>query len=204
VGAARAPEAPQVHPEGMGHPGPCEFTRKAWGLRSCEFSRKAWGLRSCEFSRKAGNVQILTCVACQSRFVLMLSAPPLRQRLDLDDARTSAVAKQAFFRVAGLWQLSNEQARVLLGNPSRSTYFSWKKGEGGNLSRDTFERISYVLGIYKALQILFTDPQQADAWITKRNEAFGGHSALERMTAGNVSDLHAVRAYLDYVRGGGS
>jgi len=122
----------------------------------------------------------------------------------LDDPRASTVAKQAFFRVMELWSVPNEQAQILLGSPSRSTYFGWKKGQGGSLSRDTFERISYVLGIYKALQVLFGDQAQADAWVSKANDAFGGRSALERMAAGNISDLHAVRAYLDYVRGSGS
>lgn len=122
----------------------------------------------------------------------------------LDDPRASTVAKHAFFRVMELWGVTNEDAQVLLGSPGRSTYFSWKKGQGGALPRDTFERISYVLGIYKALQILFVDPVQADAWVSKANDAFGGRSALDRMVAGNISDLHAVRAYLDYVRGGGS
>jgi hypothetical protein len=123
---------------------------------------------------------------------------------DLADPRASAAAKKAFFRVMDLWSVTNEQAQVLLGSPSRSTFFGWKKGDGGNLPRDTFERIGYVIGIYKALQILFSDEGQADAWVSKPNEAFGGRSALDRMTAGNVGDLHAVRAYLDHVRGGGS
>jgi hypothetical protein len=129
---------------------------------------------------------------------------PERKPLDLDDPRASAAAKKAFFRIMQLWKVTNDDAQTLLGSPSRSTFFSWKKGEGGNLPRDAFERVSYVLGIYKALQLLFTDAAQADAWVSKPNEAFGGRSALARMTAGNVSDLHAVRAYLDYVRGGGS
>jgi len=131
-------------------------------------------------------------------------AQPARKPLDLDDPRASSVAKKAFFRVMDLWKVSNDAAQALLGGPSRSTFFSWKKGEGGNLQRDAFERVSYVIGIHKALQILFIDAAQADAWVSKPNEAFGGRTALERMTAGNVSDLHAVRAYLDYVRGGGS
>lgn len=134
----------------------------------------------------------------------MLSTPVPGKHLDLDDGHTSSVAKKAFFRIVGLWQLTNEQAQVLLGSPSRSTFYSWKKGEGGNLPRDTLERVSYVLGIYKALQILFPHSNQADEWVRKPNDAFGGRSALDRMTAGNISDLHAVRAYLDYVRGGGS
>jgi hypothetical protein len=123
---------------------------------------------------------------------------------DLSDPKTSRVAKRAFFRIAELWKLSAEQARVLLGSPSRSTYFSWKKGEGGALPRDVFERVSYLLGIYKGLEVLFANPAQADAWIHRPNAAFGGRSALEHMLGGNVADLHRVRAYLDYVRGGRS
>ena len=132
--------------------------------------------------------------------------PPPRGtgRLDLADPRASQVAKRAFFRIAELWQVDTEQARTLLGAPSRSTFFGWKKGEGGALPRDALERVSYLLGIYKDLQVLFSDPGQADTWINKPNQAFGGQSALQRMLAGNVADLHAVRAYLDYVRGGRS
>src|SRR5688572_32564866 len=95
-------------------------------------------------------------------------------RIDWADPRTSAVAKKTFFRIMDVWGATNEQAQVLLGSPSRSTFFAWKKGEGGALSRDAFERISYVIGIYKALQILFADEARADAWVSKPNEAFGG------------------------------
>jgi hypothetical protein len=135
----------------------------------------------------------------------MAGTPHLdRKEADLADPRTSEVAKRGFFRVAELWKLSAQQARVLLGEPSRSTFFSWKKGDGGLLPRDAFERVSYVLGIYKALQVLFPDPHQADEWIHKPNQAFGGRSALDHMLAGNVADLHRVRVYVDYVRGGSS
>lgn len=67
------------------------------------------------------------------------------------------------------------------------------------------ERISYVLGIYKALQILFPDPVRADAWIKRANSAplFAGQRALDRLLSGNVSDLFVVRQYLDAQRGGG-
>ena len=66
------------------------------------------------------------------------------------------------------------------------------------------ERISYVLGIYKALQILLPETERADAWVTTPNAAplFGGDSALTRMLGGNVGDLYAVRQYLDAQRGG--
>ena len=113
-------------------------------------------------------------------------------------------ALRAFFAIAARWGLSVAQQRTLLGNPPASTFFKWKKERGGNLPRDVLERISYVLGIYKALQILLPDPGRADRWITTPNTAplFGGRSALERMLAGNVGDLFAVRQYLDAQRGG--
>lgn len=113
----------------------------------------------------------------------------------------SCVAKQAFFRIMELWSVSSEQSRTLLGEPGRTSFFAWKKGQGGKLSKDTLERISYVLGIYKALQILYPDPQLADEWIHRNMKIFGGQSPLERMLGGNVSDLFEVRRYLDYTRG---
>ena len=66
------------------------------------------------------------------------------------------------------------------------------------------ERISYVIGTYKALQILLPSEQAADAWIKAPNTAplFGGRSALDRMLSGQVSDLYVVRQYLDAQRGG--
>ena len=61
------------------------------------------------------------------------------------------------------------------------------------------------MGIYKSLQILLPEAAAADAWVRKPNAAllFGGRSALDRMLAGNVSDLNLVRRYLDGARGGG-
>jgi hypothetical protein len=115
----------------------------------------------------------------------------------------SGPALRAFFRIAELWKLDVRQQRILLGNPAASTFFKWKKELSGTLSRDVLERISYVLGIYKALQILFPDPARADAWLSRPNEAplFRGQSALDRMMGGNVSDLFVVRQYLDAQRG---
>ena len=110
----------------------------------------------------------------------------------------------AFVRIADMWGLSAEQQRVLLGNPSRSTYFKWRKDEDPLLPPDTQERISYILGIFKDLQILLPDPREADTWIKAPNEnaLFGGKSALDRMLSGKVADLFTVRQYLDAERGG--
>ena len=114
-----------------------------------------------------------------------------------------AAIKRAFFRIMDAWSVSEADARVLLGAPSRSTFYNYKRGDGGDLGADTLERVSYVLGIYKALQLLFPNPQQADEWMRKPNRAFGGRSALEHALAGKVVDLASVRTYLDTVRGHG-
>lgn len=116
----------------------------------------------------------------------------------------SAPALRTFFRICDLWGLTVDQQMTLLGLTSRSTFFKWKKSPIVALPRDTLERISYVLGIYKALQILLPDERAADKWITAPNDAaiFSGRSALYRMLSGHVSDLYVVRQYLDAQRGG--
>jgi hypothetical protein len=112
-------------------------------------------------------------------------------------------ALRAFVRIAQAWGLKSAEARRLLGDPPESTFYKWKKQQDGAPGRDVIERISYVLGIFKALELLFPDPTRADAWIRKPNAAlpFGGRSALERMLSGNVADLYVVRSYLDAQRG---
>ncbi|MGA0588487.1 MbcA/ParS/Xre antitoxin family protein [Dyella sp. KRB-257] len=112
-------------------------------------------------------------------------------------------ALRSFFRLAEAWQLRVAEQRKLLGDPPESTFYKWKREQDGAPGRDVIERISYLLGIFKALQILFPDPAQADAWLRRSNQAalFGGHSALERMLSGNVADLFVVRQYLDAQRG---
>jgi hypothetical protein len=120
--------------------------------------------------------------------------------------RMGAAGLRAFVRIAEAWGLSVDEQLALLGQPPRSTYFAWRKHpEKAALPRDTLERLSNILGIYKSLQILLPDPAAADGWVRKPNGAapFGGGSALQRMLAGNVSDLNIVRRYLDGVRGGG-
>jgi len=114
----------------------------------------------------------------------------------------AAAMLRAAFNLFRLWQIGDGQARVLLGQPSPSTFYRWKRGEIGTVPSDTIWRLGDLMGIHKALRHLFTDPERGYAWVSKPNEAFGGRSALERMLAGAPSDLTAVRAYLDAERGG--
>ena len=122
---------------------------------------------------------------------------------DLATREAGQALLRTFFGIADAWKLSSKEAMTLLGLRSRSTYHVWKEGNSGPLPRDTLERISYVLGIYKALQMLLPSDEAADAWMRKPNTAplFGGRSALERLMSGNVADLYEVRRYLDAQRG---
>lgn len=122
----------------------------------------------------------------------------------LDRKRLSGPALRTFFRIAALWGLSVDEQAALLGVGARSTFFKWRKDPDIALPRDTLERISYILGIYKALQILLPDPSAADEWVRRPNAAppFGGRTALQRMLSGQVADLYEVRRYLDAQRGG--
>jgi hypothetical protein len=115
----------------------------------------------------------------------------------------SQTALTAFFNICDAWGLNTEDERILLGAPPRSTFFKWKSNRSGTLAADTLERISYIMGIYKALHILLPSAEAADAWVKKPNTAtmFGGKPALERMRAGRVLDLADVRRYLDAERG---
>ncbi len=130
---------------------------------------------------------------------------PRRPPAEPSVAEMSAAGLRAFFKIASAWDLSAEEQITLLGSPGRSTYFKWKNTpQTARLNRDTLERLSLLLGIYKALQILLPQPAAADAWVKRPNSAppFGGRRALDRMLAGNISDLVAVRQYLDAMRGG--
>jgi hypothetical protein len=129
--------------------------------------------------------------------------PAIRPRQPEPAAILEGSALRAFFRIAEEWDLRVAEQRKLLGDPPESTFFKWKRQRDGAIGRDTLERISYLLGIWKNLQILFPDAERANAWVRRPNAAppFGGITALERMLSGNVADLYEVRRYLDAQRG---
>ena len=132
---------------------------------------------------------------------VLLEDPPARPVV-LDAAKI-ATAMRAFFRIADAWALTADEARTLLGQPARATFFQWKTGQVGRVPFDTIRRISWLLGVWKALQILLPVPERADAWLRQPNVLLGGQTALQRMLAGDVTDLAVVRDLLDYARGGG-
>ena len=122
--------------------------------------------------------------------------PEVRRRL-------SAPAIRTFFNIAAAWQLTGDEQRGLLGWPASSTYYKYKAGDVGALSYDTLTRLSLVLGIYKALHVLYPDASLADRWVRlpNANALFGGRPALGLMIDGGIDGLHQVRRLLDARRG---
>ena len=111
----------------------------------------------------------------------------------------------ALFRAAlnlfRLWGVTDDQAAILLDLPRR-TFARWKAGEIGRIGRDGRARLSNLMGIHKALRIIFHEAARGYAWIKAPNEAFDNRSALDVMLGGELTDLMRVRRYLDAERGG--
>jgi hypothetical protein len=109
----------------------------------------------------------------------------------------------AMFRAAanlfGLWGVTDAEAATLLDLPVR-TFARWKAGGIGRIGRDGKARLSNLMGIHKALRLIFREPSRAYAWVKAPNDAFGGKRALDVMLGGELTDLMRVRRYLDAER----
>ncbi len=122
--------------------------------------------------------------------------------------RLSAPALRTFLAIADLWGLTEEQRRLLLGLPSRSTYHAWARAAREHrdisLDLDVLMRLSAVLGIHQGLQILHEREADGVAWLKGPHQApvFGGQSPLGVMTAGSQDAILTVRRFLDAARGG--
>lgn len=111
-----------------------------------------------------------------------------------------AGALRTFFNILDRWGLGQSEGRVLLGGLAKTTYYRWRQHpEHAELDADMLERISYVLGIYKALRVIYSDSAVADGWLKRpnANPAFGGQPPLNRLLGGQVADLYVTRQALD-------
>ena len=125
-----------------------------------------------------------------------MSAKAERQRL-------SPAAIKAFFNMMEKWSVRDEDARSLLGGVSNGQYYDMKKKPQRTLDTDTLTRISYLVGIFKALNILYSE-KLADAWAMRpnTNRIFGGQTPLAYMIKGGLPAMQTVRRLLDARRGG--
>ncbi len=120
---------------------------------------------------------------------------------EITEAEGQAMARAAV-NLFARWRVSDSQACILLGGLSPRTWARWKGGDIGRIPRDLKARLSNLMGIHKALRIIFTDADRIYGWVRRENAAFGGASALDVMLGGELTDIMRVRRYLDSVRGG--
>src|SRR5712672_1336516 len=131
----------------------------------------------------------------------------LRKLPDLGDAATrtrlSTPAVVAFFALVDKWGLRNEDAMGLLGGVSHGRYYELKKNRKGLLSQDELTRLSLLIGIFKALNILFSQ-KLANQWTSRPNTNAMFHNAppLHLLIRGGVPGMIGVRRLLDSRRGG--
>lgn len=132
---------------------------------------------------------------------LTAKAPDLLSRAVQE--RLSRSALSAFFKLAQAWQLRDESARQLLGGVSNGMFYQLKSGQKKTLDQDKLTRISLLLGIFKALNVLYSR-KLADAWVNlaNTNPMFQGEAPLSYMIKGGVPALVRVRQLLDARRGG--
>jgi hypothetical protein len=134
------------------------------------------------------------------------SAPALADLSRLDERRRlSPAAMKALFKIVDRWNVSDEDARVLLGGVSNGSYYQLKANPGNTktLDQDRLERISYLIGIFKSLNILYSQ-RLADQWmqLPNTNPIFAGRTPLDYILGGGQRAMDTVRRLLDARRGG--
>jgi hypothetical protein len=120
---------------------------------------------------------------------------------ELASAAEVQAMQRAMIRLFDHWDVTDAEASVLLGDLSPRTFQRWKAGRFGRAGVDLVTRMSNLLGIHKALRLLFDDASRGYRWVRAPNAAFDGKSALAVMLGGQITDLMRVRRYLDAQRG---
>ncbi|HCO55713.1 MbcA/ParS/Xre antitoxin family protein [Pelagibacterium nitratireducens] len=123
------------------------------------------------------------------------------ERPQITAAEAAAMARTVV-NLFDRWDLSDAEAREILGGLAARTYARWKAGEVGRIDRDLATRLSLLMGIHKGLRYLFTDPARGYGWVKKPNSALGGRTPVDIMAEGSIFALARIRSYLDAERGG--
>lgn len=129
--------------------------------------------------------------------------PAERQTGEADDPAAEIAAMQrAVGAIFARWGVSDVDAAIILGGMSAKTYRRWRGGEYGRVNRDLADRMSYVLGIHRALRIVFREPALGYRWMNQPNAEFAGQTPVRVLLRGGMEDLRRLRRYLDTIRAG--
>ena len=129
----------------------------------------------------------------------LIEQPPVPPVQQITPAEVQAM-QRAFVNLAEKWDITDDQAAVLMGDISVRTFRRWKAGDLGRAGVDTAARLSNLMGIHKALRLLFKEPVRGYGWVKRPNDVFGGVPALDVMLHGQLTDIMRVRRYLDAMR----
>ena len=136
-----------------------------------------------------------------SRFEL---APNTDLQRGTERTRLTAPAVRSMQRLARAWALTVDQVCALLGDVPTSTWHAWANKPPRDLGVDRLTRVSYLLGIYTALHVLYPKSPLADEWVARPNTnlLFGGRRPLDVLIDGGIPAMDRTRALLDARRGG--
>jgi hypothetical protein len=96
--------------------------------------------------------------------------------------------------------IRDADASALLGDVGSGLYAEMKQNPDGHvLQAETIRRISFMVGIYKALHVRHMQ-RLADEWmqLPNSNPIFGGKTPLEYMVGGGLPAMQVVRRHLDW------
>ena len=117
--------------------------------------------------------------------------------LQQNPRKAARIALKVFLNIMDAWGVNLEQRQVFLSSPDRNEFEQWQQGNVESMNRDVIIRISYIIGIYKGLGLIFNDRSMADEWVNKPNKEFNDQSALEFMLGGDIEQLKQVREFVD-------
>ena len=157
-------------------------------------------------------------MSCQEAEEMSSLSPPIRPAVDpgpppiapnLADPTTrlrlTPAAIDGILKLAEIWRLTSAEACALLGDISERSWFRMKKGEraSGSLSQDTLTRMSALIGIFKGLRLLFSEPLSHE-WIRLPNKGplYAGRRPLDALIKGGIPKMLEVRRHIDALRGG--
>jgi uncharacterized protein (DUF2384 family) len=133
-------------------------------------------------------------------FEPVIATPASAHSSIITDEEAGALARTTM-NLFKVWDVSDVEACTLLGGMSSRTWARWKDGKIGRIDRDLRMRMAHLMGIHKGLRYLFKEPVRGYDWLRKPNTAFAGETALALMLRGELSDIAAMREWLDAERG---
>lgn len=127
------------------------------------------------------------------RYFPVMAVPPSRVPPTKDDAHAGA---RSIVRLFDAWELSDREARELLGGICQDKWSRWKEQRTIRIGQDLGVRLSLLLSIHSSLRSIYIDKSAGNSWVKTPSPVFEGITPLHFMTSGTIFSLARVRNYL--------